>query len=376
MHYELLRGVIMKNGLLKKICAVSLAACMLTGAGYVCAGSIADAGITASADELIYSDNYVFATHPCHCDYVWLERYEGSERYVFMPSECDNKEVRWIGQGAFYDNDDIFFVELPSTLTFIEEYAFAKCDSLTYVTIPNSVTSIYDHAFEGSKNVTIRGAAGSYAEIYAKKHNIPFSAVSFPLELRTYLSTESELIPGDTIYVSGKASGGKMNYGENYQYAVYYKLSTAKKWTTAQNYSENGSVSFTAKHSGTYDICVKAKDKAGKVVKTYLQRTVYPKFKNKSTISATEIKLGQKVYVERVYQGGIGEAEFEVFYKNDNQTKWTKATNLEGGNIVIKPKHRGTYTVVVRGTYRIYEGHDEPMRSPIYSKKTFTLKVN
>lgn len=367
----------MKNGLLKKICAVSLAACMLTGAGYVCAGSIADAGITASAYDLVYSDKFVFGTYPCHYDYVWLEMYEGGERYVVVPSECDNKEVNGIAHGAFYGNNAIFFVELPNTLTYIEDSAFSKCDSLTYVTIPNSVTSIDDSAFEGSKKVTIRGAAGSYAQIYAKKHNIPFTAISFPLEVRGYLwNTDAETVLGDTVHVSCKASGGKINYGENYQYAVYYKQADSKKWTTAQNYSENSAVEFLPRHSGDYDICVKAKDKAGKVSKIYLKTTVYPKFKNKSTISATEIKLGQKVYVERVFQGGIGQADFEVFYKNDNQTKWTKATNYEGGNVVIKPKHRGTYTVVVRGTYRIYEGHDEPMRSPIYSKKTFTLKVN
>lgn len=65
---------------------------------------------------------------------------------------------------------------LPDSVTVIGDTAFRECQYLSSITIPNSVTSIGDRTFEGSPNVTIHGSSGSYAEAYAKKHNIPFVA--------------------------------------------------------------------------------------------------------------------------------------------------------------------------------------------------------
>ena len=41
------------------------------------------------------------------------------------------------------------------------------------IVIPAGVTEIGELAFEGGSNLTLRTPAGSYAEQYAKKHNIP-----------------------------------------------------------------------------------------------------------------------------------------------------------------------------------------------------------
>ena len=67
-------------------------------------------------------------------------------------------------------------VVLPDSgkLTKIDEYAFYQSRELTDITIP---ACIPDNVFaECSKEVTIHGASGSYAQSYAKKNNLKFKA--------------------------------------------------------------------------------------------------------------------------------------------------------------------------------------------------------
>ena len=71
-------------------------------------------------------------------------------------------------------------VTIPDSVTSIGNDAFSFCESLTSITIPDSVTSIGKDAFlafAACREVTIRGEAGSYAEKYAKKNNIPFEVL-------------------------------------------------------------------------------------------------------------------------------------------------------------------------------------------------------
>ena len=84
--------------------------------------------------------------------------------------------VTSIGTWAFGYCSSLTTVTIPDSVTSIGWYAFYDCSSLTTVTIPNSVTSIYSDAFYGCTNLTIYGYAGSYAESYAKKNDIPFVA--------------------------------------------------------------------------------------------------------------------------------------------------------------------------------------------------------
>ena len=111
-----------------------------------------------------------------------------------------------IGDEAFYDCRRLKTLDLPVTVTTIGEEAFTNCrslteltipagvqtlgsnnstgfgifencKSLTEITIPASVTSIQDNAFDGCKNVTIVGAADSYAQSYAAANAMPFRAI-------------------------------------------------------------------------------------------------------------------------------------------------------------------------------------------------------
>lgn len=69
-------------------------------------------------------------------------------------------------------------VKLPDTLKNIGDIAFLDCKKLKSITIPASVKSIGENAFLGCHaSLTIRGKRGSYAETYAKKNKIKFSAI-------------------------------------------------------------------------------------------------------------------------------------------------------------------------------------------------------
>ena len=57
------------------------------------------------------------------------------------------KSLKWIGDFAFYNCDNLVSVNIPAGATRIGEKAFYDCSKLTSVTIPNSVTSIGNCAF-------------------------------------------------------------------------------------------------------------------------------------------------------------------------------------------------------------------------------------
>lgn len=83
--------------------------------------------------------------------------------------------VTSISDSAFYYNDNLLSVVIPSSVTTIGENAFAYCMSMTSVVIPDKVTSIKDFAFAGCmslNSITIPSSAsflGKYAFAYCQK---------------------------------------------------------------------------------------------------------------------------------------------------------------------------------------------------------------
>ena len=85
------------------------------------------------------------------------------------------ESVTSLGLSAFYGCESLTEVVIPNKVTNIGAYAFYGCTNLTKAVIPESVIEMWDETFQKTaENFTIYGYANSYAETYAKEHNIPF----------------------------------------------------------------------------------------------------------------------------------------------------------------------------------------------------------
>lgn len=77
-------------------------------------------------------------------------------------------------QNSAFNFSDLITVSIPDTVKEIGDFAFASIKNLKEIYIPTSVKSIGKETFYGSDQVVIWGVKGSYAETYAKEHEIKF----------------------------------------------------------------------------------------------------------------------------------------------------------------------------------------------------------
>ncbi len=108
-------------------------------------------------------------------------------------------------------------------------------------------------------NVCVKVKDAETGTVVKKYFNIAHN-----LTVSASLSAESVKL-GDTVKIHTSANGGSGNYN----YAVYYKQKAQSNWTTKQYFSDNADVSIKPAKATDYDICIKAKDANGTVVKKY-----------------------------------------------------------------------------------------------------------
>ncbi len=175
--------------------------------------------------------------------------------------------------------------------------------------------------------------------------------------------SDKEILFGESFTVNAKATGG---YG-GYKYAILYKKSADSSWVTKQNYSSNSKLDIKPAGTGTYNVCIKAKDADGEIVKTTLNIKVNKPLANVSTVSAEEIYLGNSVTVTGKATGGIGAYTYSFLYKKTSDTKWTTKQGFkENAKVDIKPSSAANYDICVK---------IQDSRGTI-EKKFFTVKVS
>ena len=135
----------------------------------------------------LWDEDYVFeengVTYVCYApnmtgDMEGISREHEGTRILDVQDELEtvfvkDTNVTGVGRKAFYGNEKIKVVKLGSQNRYIETKAFFDCENLERVYIPDTTNDIADDAFEGCNSLVIYTPKGSYAEKFARKHNIP-----------------------------------------------------------------------------------------------------------------------------------------------------------------------------------------------------------
>ena len=228
---------------------------------------------------------------------------------------------------------------IPDSVTSIDWLAFYGCTGLTSITIPDSVTSIDRSAFSGCENLIIYGKKGSYAETYAKENSFTFIAKVFPLKNVSTIETTATV--GEPITLNAKAEGGEGDY----TYALMYKKSTSDTWTKiGKKYGTASTGSFTPGKAVKYDVMINVKDATGKVKSKTFTVDVKAQLKNKTTINAETVKVGEKIVLKGAASGGTVGYKYAFYYKKSKNSDWLELIEpYTTKSISFKPKSATSY---------------------------------
>ncbi len=153
---------------------------------------------------------------------------------------------------------------------------------------------------------------------------------------------------GSSITVKCAASGGTSPYN----YAVYYKKSSASYYTLLSDFSTKTSVTFKPASPTVYNIRVYVKDAKGTKKYSDFNLTVTnaaSTLKNSSKVNATSVTLGKYVVFTGAATGGTSPYKYAAYYKASTATYFTTLRDFAStATINFKPKAVGTYTVRVK----------------------------
>ena len=238
---------------------------------------------------------------------------------------------------------------------------YKKSTSQYYTTLKDFTTTktfTFKPASAGTWNLRtkVKDASG---KIVVKNFNIYVTA---PLANKSTISA-TKITLGNSVKVTATATGGKSPY----KYAGYMKKSTATKYTEFRAASTTRTMYAKPAATGVYNLRIKVKDAAGKVVSKDFKVTVTAALANKSTLSATSITLGKSIMLNCAATGGTAPYQYAASYKN---TTTGSAYKLLRGystynKMAFKPTTAGTYTVLIKVK-------DKAGKVVV---KTFTLKV-
>lgn len=119
-------------------------------------------------------------------DHIRLMRYHGTESDLTVPTEIDGLPVTEIGDGMYYNKQDLTKVTIPEGITYIGYDAFRGCENLKEVVIPDSVTVIKKKAFAGCTALDTFNFTENLVEIGEEAfRNTGFTEITIPSSLKT-----------------------------------------------------------------------------------------------------------------------------------------------------------------------------------------------
>ena len=223
------------------------------------------------------------------------------------------------------------------------KYAFTTSDGKTQAA-STSNTFTWTPSKTGTYTIAVNGVDSKSNITATTKVTVTSTPVN---ELKNTSTLSATTIPyGNTVTAKCAASGGSGGY----TYAVYYKQKAQTKWTTAQDFKTNTTVSIKPGKATSYDVCIKVKDSAGTVAKIYPTFTVTgTALTNTSKLSSTTISYGNSLTAQCSAKGGTGSYTYAVFYKQKAQSIWTTAQDYQANATVsVKPGKATTYDICIK----------------------------
>ncbi len=229
------------------------------------------------------------------------------------------------------------------TKTYSFSYKLTSAASYTLISgFSSTATVTFKPTKAGTYTVMAKVKDGS-GTIVSKTFTV---YVSSGILTNTSKLSSTEVKFGGSVTVTASATGGTGDY----VYTVAYKKASSEKWSNLQTYKSNTKVVVTPKVATTYDLCVKAKDSSGTIVKSYFTiKAVKAALENNSTVSATSIDLGKSVTVNCAAAGGSASYTYLVAYKKTSSEKWsTKQNYSKNATVTLKPEAAVKYDVCVK----------------------------
>lgn len=147
-----------------------------------------------------------------------------SNTYIDVGIILFKYEVKYIGDEAFYDCENLVSIDIPDSVTTIGDEAFHGCKNLTSIVIPNSVTSIGDWAFRICSSLTSIEIPNSVTSI----GNIAFNSCSSLTSVYVKATTPPKL--GTNVFADNSSNR-----------KIYVPRTSLNAYKTASGWSEYAS---------------------------------------------------------------------------------------------------------------------------------------
>ena len=232
------------------------------------------------------------------------------------------------------------------TLTATAEPSNATNKTITWTTSNSKVATVSNGVVKavgtGTATITAKSQNGKTATCTVNV-TVPVTTLSF--NKVNFSSLYIDL--GKSVNISFSAVKGKTPY----KYAVYYSYNGGSN-VTIKSLSTTNKATFKPSKAGKYTITVKVVDAAGKTASKKYTLTVVSNsaaLENTSKLSASAIKLGNKVNIMASATGGTGYYQYAFFYRKSGTTKWTTLSNFSSDRkYTFKPAAKGKYDILVK----------------------------
>lgn len=154
---------------------------------------------------------------------------------------------------------------------------------------------------------------------------------------------KTSMMLGDTVKLSGSASGGIGSY----QYEYYVQTPSASSWTTLSSFSSSASYTYKPTATGNYKLKVAVKDSTGTKAEKTFSLTVNPNnLTNNSSLNKYSMVIGGTVRIQGAASGGSKSYKYEYSVKADSSSGWKVIHTLSADTYF-------DYTISAIGAYQI-----------------------